>query len=59
VFNDYDAPALNWAINTALDLYKDSPAWLRMMHNGMTRDFSWEKQAQEYVRLYERMINAV
>lgn len=55
VFNDYDAPAVNWAINTALDLYKDKAAWLRLMRNGMTQDFSWEKQAQEYVRLYERM----
>ncbi len=58
VFNDYDVPAINWAINTALDLYKDKSAWLRMMHDGMTRNFSWEKQAQEYVGLYERMIQS-
>ncbi len=52
VFNDYDAPAVNWAINAALDLYKDSSTWLRMMQNGMQQDFSWEKQAQEYLQLY-------
>ncbi len=57
VFNDYDVPAVNWAINTALDLYKDKSVWLRMMRNGMQQNFSWEHQAQEYVRLYERMIH--
>jgi starch synthase len=56
VFNDYDVPAVSWAINTALDLYKNKPAWLRMMHHGMRQDFSWQRQAQEYVRLYERMM---
>ncbi|MGC3981670.1 MAG: glycogen synthase [Steroidobacteraceae bacterium] len=56
VFNDYDAPAVNWALNTALDLFKDKTAWMRMMRNAMAQDFSWETQAQEYVRLYERML---
>lgn len=56
VFNDYDAPAINWALNTALDLYKDKPTWMRIMRNGMNQDFSWQQQALEYVRLYERMM---
>lgn len=56
VFNDYDAPAVTWAVNTALDLFKDKTIWPRMMQDAMSRDFSWEKQAQEYVRMYARMI---
>ena len=55
VFNDYDAPAVNWALNTALDLYKDKRVWSTMMQNGMHQDFSWHQQALEYVRLYGRM----
>jgi starch synthase len=53
VFNDYDRPAMRWALHTALDLYKDRDAWTQMMLNGMAQDFSWEKQAREYVRMYE------
>jgi starch synthase len=53
VFNDYDRAGMRWAIHTALDLYKDREAWTQMMLNGMAQDFSWEKQAREYVRMYE------
>ena len=56
VFNDYDAPAVDWAVNTALDLFKDKSAWSQMMRNAMSKNFSWSHQAQEYVQLYERMI---
>jgi starch synthase len=55
VFNDYDAAAVEWALNTALDLYKDKPAWTQIMRNGMAQDFSWQQQAQQYVQLYERL----
>ena len=27
-----------------------------MMQRGMAQDFSWDKPAQEYVRVYERVI---
>ena len=56
VFNDFDSRAVRWAMHTALDLYRDRDAWTQMMRNGMAQDFSWEKQSQEYVRLYESMI---
>jgi starch synthase len=56
VFNDFDRRAVRWAMHTALDLYRDRDAWTQMMRNGMAQDFSWEKQSQEYVRLYESMI---
>jgi starch synthase len=56
VFNDYDVPAVGWALNTALDFFKDQNAWGRMMLNGMRQDYSWQHQAAEYVKLYERMM---
>jgi len=58
VFNDYDAPAVIWAVNTALDLFKDKSAWPQMIRNAMSRNFSWPHQAQEYVQLYERMMRS-
>jgi starch synthase len=58
VFNDFDAPALEWALNTALDLYAQPPHWARMMRNGMRKDFSWQRQAGRYLELYRRLIAA-
>jgi starch synthase len=57
VFNDFDAPAVRWAIHTALDLFKDRDAWSRMVRNGMAQDFSWEKQAGEYEQLYKQLVS--
>ena len=56
VFNDFDVPAMRWALHTALDLFKDRDAWAQLMRNGMAQDFSWEVQGREYVRLYEDML---
>ena len=58
VFNDYNAQALEWAVNTALDLYAQPAHWARMVHNGMNRDFSWQKQGGLYVQLYEKMLRS-
>jgi len=55
VFNDFDAPAMRWALDTALDLYEDRETWRRIMHNGMTSDFSWRIQGREYERLYDQL----
>jgi starch synthase len=55
VFNDYDPPAVRWALHAALDLFKDRDGWLQMMRNGMAQDFSWDSQSREYVKLYQRL----
>jgi starch synthase len=56
VFNDFDPPALTWALNTALDLYARRAAWARLRANGMQQNFSWERQGAQYVELYRRLI---
>jgi starch synthase len=58
VFNDYDAPAVRWAINTVLDWYTDPRSWLPVMQNAMAMDFSWTRQIKEYDSLYRRLANA-
>jgi starch synthase len=55
VFNDFDVPALEWALHTALDLHAQPPSWSRLVRNGMAQDFSWARQAQQYLALYERL----
>jgi starch synthase len=42
------------ALDRALTVYGDRKAWRRVMHNGMTRDFGWERSARQYVELYGR-----
>ena len=56
VFNDYNAPAVSWAIDTALDLYQQKGAWRRLVQNGMAQDFSWNRQVQHYLEVYERLV---
>jgi len=55
VFNDFNEPALNWALNTALDYYQDKKTWRQLVRNGMAMDYSWERQGQIYVDLFQRL----
>jgi starch synthase len=55
LFSDYDPRALWDALERALSTYRDKPkAWRRLQVNGMSRDFSWERSAAEYVKVYKR-----
>jgi starch synthase len=58
VFNDYNAEAVTWALNTALDLYQNKGAWRRLMQNGMAQDYSWSRQVRGYVEMYESLVQA-
>ena len=57
-FNDYSSAALLATIRRALETYRDLTAWRRLMQNGMKKDFSWERSAKEYIRLYEGLARA-
>ena len=56
VFRDYNSAGLSWAINAALDLYEDKKTWLRIVQNGMSKDFSWDRQGAVYVKLFQRLM---
>jgi starch synthase len=55
-FWGYDSNALLDAIRRALATFRDKKVWTAMMQRGMAQDFSWDKPAEEYVRVYERAI---
>ncbi len=55
LFRDYDETGLIWAINTAIDLYKDRALWKEIMRNGMAMDFSWQQQGEQYVKLFRQL----
>ena len=56
VFEDYDAPALRWALETALDLYRQPAHWRQLVANAMAQDFSWERQGALYIDEYRRLV---
>jgi len=58
VFNDYDATAVTWGVETALGWYAKKPLWQRLVRNAMAEDFSWERRVADYVTVYERMLAA-
>ena len=58
VFDNFDSEGLEWALNTALDLHAQPEHWRRMVRNGMAQDFSWERQGEKYVEIYNRMTGA-
>ena len=54
VFREYTPPALLEALNRAFTMFRDRPRWLALQAAGMRQDFSWDRSAQEYVKMYER-----
>jgi starch synthase len=56
VFRDYDAPAVEWALNTTLDWYEDRVGWRRLMGNAMAQDFSWGRQIVQYEAVFNELL---
>ncbi len=54
-FVEYTGEALLAAIRSALVAFRDQSSWQVLMRNGMSKDFSWNASAREYVRIYERV----
>ena len=44
------------ALHRALGTFRNKKEWTAMMLRGMAQDFSWDKPAKEYERVYERVI---
>ena len=56
VFNDFDSAAMSWALDTAMQWYPDAALWERIVQNAMRQDFSWETQANEYLKLFAELL---
>jgi starch synthase len=53
-FDTPDGTGLMWAIDQALAAWKDKKAWAALQKRGMAKEFSWERSAGEYLRLYRQ-----
>jgi starch synthase len=56
VFHEYSPAALLEVLARALALFTDATKWRALQVAGMQQDFSWDRSAQEYVKIYERAI---
>ncbi len=54
VFDHHDPAGVRWALEAALNTFAHPESWRALMLNGMSRDFSWERQAGIYAELYAR-----
>ncbi|MEJ2084639.1 MAG: glycogen synthase [Acidobacteriota bacterium] len=57
VFDHFTPEGLVWAVERALELFADRPRWRRIVRNGMSRDFSWQRQVGKYLDLYRWLID--
>jgi starch synthase len=53
----YTAQAFFDTVKRALTMFREQPAqWLALQRNGMRQDWSWNRSAAEYERLYQTML---
>lgn len=57
VVKEKNAAGLQVAIERASDLWEARQSHAKMVTRVMRKDFSWEKSARQYVRLYQRVIS--
>jgi starch synthase len=56
-FELYSAAALTEAVARGTDTFKFKDTWKIIQQNGMKKDFSWNKSAEEYFELYEKAVS--
>ncbi len=57
VFNDFTTDALLGSVKEAVNVY-NTPQMDKMIENSLKKDFSWDKSALEYKKLYERILSS-
>jgi len=55
LFSDYDPGVMLRTLEAALAAFPNKKIWTRLQKNGMRADFSWDRSAAEYVKIYRRL----
>lgn len=55
-FTNYNAHDMLYTINRALSFYSKPDVWDMLVKRAMSCDFSWERSAEKYVEIYNKMI---
>jgi starch synthase len=56
LFDEASAEAFANCLREALLVFGDRDRWLKLQHNGMSQDFSWENAARQYSDLYHQLL---
>jgi starch synthase len=56
-FEEYSASALRASLQKAISVYRQKNRWHQLIQRAMSCDFSWERSAREYLRLYQKLPN--
>jgi starch synthase len=57
LFNELSTSSLSATLEKSIRIYKDKKRqWLQMQKNAMKSDFSWERSARAYVKLYLKLL---
>jgi len=56
-FEKYVISDFKNAVERALDLYDNRSALENLVHNCMSQDFSWDRSAKLYMKLYEKVVH--
>lgn len=55
LFKNYQKKELLKVIKESLSFFEKKEAWKKIQINGMKQDYSWEKSAKEYLKVYRRL----
>ncbi|MEZ5416554.1 MAG: hypothetical protein R2708_04340 [Vicinamibacterales bacterium] len=58
LFAEYSGDAMLDALRTAIETFGRPAEWKRLQQNGMKADFSWDRSAKAYVKVYKGVIAA-
>ncbi|MBR2322169.1 MAG: glycogen synthase GlgA [Clostridia bacterium] len=56
-FDTYNAHEMLYVLKDAIYTYGDKEVWNKLISCAMTTDFSWNKSAKEYEKLYKNLID--
>ena len=56
-FRSSDPTSLTGAVHRAVEVFKEPRRWENLQRRCIKSDFSWDRSAQEYTKLYERLVN--
>ena len=56
-FVPFAASVFLWAVQRAVEAYRDHPQlWRQLQRTGMSQDWSWNRSAAEYEKLYKQIV---
>ena len=57
-FGPANAKAFYSAVERAIEVYRDKPEWRKLVLRAMSYDFSWRHSAEQYVKLYRKIMGS-